>query len=600
MCGVCASSSPQPGTAARLVDELNQAQSHRGPDGAASVVADTWCLGNTRLAVITPGGAGDQPLVEAEGACTAVFNGEVYNYRELIRDHGLRPGGSDGAVIPQLYARYGARAFRLLRGMFAVVLADHRTRRLVLARDQLGIKPLHWRQDGQTLRVASEVRPLLLPGDTVDRAALRRFLHLGSLPSAASPFAEIRALAPNTWLVLDSGGPVDSGEIEPGLDLTRGRSVDLADALRESVRLHLRSDVPTALLLSSGLDSSAVAWAAQEVGSSLHCLTVDLGGGRTEAAEAAVTARAYGHTHELVRHAPTSDDVQRFFHAMQRPTIDGLNTFAVCRAVREAGFKVALSGLGGDEATAGYSHFRYLPLLRAAARAPGLPAVARAVPARAAARTRSKRLELLTSVGAVDAWQLSALQRRLWPAALVSQALRDVGPVDLMQESPVGTGRLDAASLTAAEYRLYLQSTLLPDADAFSMVSSVELRVPLVDREFLAASVTAGGPAGLRKRGFAKALGQARLTQLAQAPKQGFSLPMDAWMRSGLLRPAVDDCTSSSALVWDHLDRSIGAQVIDGWRTGRLPWSHAWALVALDQWLRTLSPAQQGSSSARH
>lgn len=590
MCGVCASTSATSAASEAWVARINAAQRHRGPDGSASVVVGGSCLGNTRLAIIAPGHEGDQPLLADDGTCTMVFNGEIYNYRELVLDHGLRRDCSDGAVIPQLWSRYGSGAFRLLRGMYAIVLADHRTSRLVLARDPLGIKPLHWRVDERGLLISSEVRPLLHPDDEVDRQALGRFLHLGALPPAGSPVVDISAVPPNTWLSFEGTSLVDQGQVLPSLDLAAGGGTDVAGALRESVDLHLRSDVPTALLLSSGVDSSAVAWAAREASQTLHCLTVDLGGGRAEASEAARTATWFDHTHEVVRRPPDERDVADYFAAMQRPSIDGLNTFVVSRAVRDAGYKVALSGLGGDEATAGYAHFRYLRRLKALARADRAPvlsaALAIAVKA-GGARVPAKAAELLSLDGPRDAWELSLLQRRVWHPALVARAL-DVPNSDLVQDNPTGRGRTDAPALTAAEYRTYLQSTLLPDADAFSMASSVELRVPLVDIPFLAAAVAAGGPRGLAKVGFARALGDARLEELARAPKQGFSLPMDRWMRDGILREHLERAKARDAPLWQHVDRTIGLDVFESWAQRASPWSHAWALVVLDGWLRSL------------
>lgn len=592
VCGVCASTAASPDHAQRTVARINAAQGHRGPDGAFSAIAGASCLGNTRLAIITPGSDGDQPLHAPDGSCTAVFNGEVYNYRELIRDHGLSPGGSDGAVIPQLYSRYGTAAFGLLRGMFAIVLADLKTGCLFLARDPLGIKPLHWRRTTDELLVSSEVRPLMRTGDCVDPAAIARFLHLGSLSTGGSPFKEISAVPPNMWLAFQDRDLVDQGHVEPNLEVAACLSRDVAKELRDSVALHLRSDVPTALLLSSGLDSSALAWAARGAGQPLHCLTVDLGGGREEATDAARTALRFGHSHEVVRRTPTTGDVHDFFGAMQRPSLDGLNTFVVCRAVQEAGLKVALSGLGGDEATGGYSHFRYLRHLRS------LAVATRAAPVRTGMRLGlragrsllpTKAHEMLGGAGPRDAWNLSLLQRRVWSRDLVVRGLVLADDADLVQEAAVGTGRLDSPALTAAEYRLYLQSTLLPDADAFSMASSVELRVPLVDRFFLGAAVGAGGAAGLGKARFAQALGDQRLVELASRPKQGFSLPIDDWMRRGLLRDHLQLVHRPEAPVWEHVDPAAGRWVINEWQHGRLPWSHAWGLVVLDQWLRSLA-----------
>lgn len=592
MCGVCAQTTWSGAPGPVEVERINRAQTHRGPDGAVAVALDHCTLGNTRLAIINPGAAGDQPLVSPDGAVTAVFNGEIYNSRELVDDHGLVPGGSDGAVIPQLYAKYGTAALALLRGMFAIVLVDGRNGTVLLARDQLGIKPLHWRRTPGGVLVASEIKPLLSAGARPSAQAVARFLHLGSLPTSCTPFPDVHAVPPNSWLGFDRSGAQTQGLISADPFTEARSSARLGDALLESVRLHLRSDVPTALLLSSGLDSGALAWAARRSAQRLHCLTVDLGGGRSESAAAAQTAARYGHSHEVVRRPIEANDLPAFFGAMQRPSIDGLNTFVVCRAVAQSGFKVALSGMGGDEASAGYRHFRLLPLLRWLAVADRVPGLARSF-GRITALHRGplaspKARELVSDPRLRDAWALSLLQRRVWGAAQARRAAGLSDPVDLVQEDPIGVGTTSAEALSLAEYRLYLQSTLLPDADAFSMASSVELRVPLVDRVFLASALSEGGFRGLGKKGFAGSLGEPHLQALARRPKQGFSLPMEEWMRTGLLRPLLDDARAPDAPLYGVVDEVVAGEAFTAWETKQVSWSTPWTLVVLDQWLRTI------------
>ena len=203
------------------------------------------------------------------------------------------------------------------------------------------------------------------------------------------------------------------------------RSEDLGSALTESIDLHLSADVPTALLLSAGVDSAAIAAVGHRLGRSLHCLTVATQDAADESREAAETARHYGHRFQRVRAALEDGDVAKFFEAMQRPTIDGLNTYLVSKAVHEAGFKVALSGLGGDEAVGGYSQFRllrYLPALRFVRRMPD-PVIgmsARAI-ARLGIAGEAKAKRLLSAGGPREGWGLSLLQREVLQATLVSE-----------------------------------------------------------------------------------------------------------------------------------------------------------------------------------
>jgi asparagine synthase (glutamine-hydrolysing) len=280
---------------------------------------------------------------------------------------------------------------------------------------------------------------------------------------------------------------------------------------------------------------------------------------------------------------------------MQRPSIDGLNTYLVSKAVHEAGFKVALSGLGGDEAVGGYSHFRllrYMPALQVLHRMPGLVTdmVAKILVARGVA-SEGKATKLLGKDGPRNGSELSLLHREVLPASLVDDltgiyrrpifdgsSLGDIGAL-----GPFGT-------MVAAEVAFYLETTLLPDADGFSMASSVELRVPFVDSLVFSASLQLAArkriPPG--KTAIGMALDDPYLRGLAAHPKRGFSVPMRHWM-TGPLVPVLNAADDPQAAVWSILDRAVAEHA------GLLPlrardrWTETWTLVALNAWLETLS-----------
>ncbi|MDQ1654251.1 MAG: hypothetical protein QOI35_3451, partial [Cryptosporangiaceae bacterium] len=604
MCGICGASGPE---AERSVAVLNQLQRHRGPDHTAAAPAGRYTLGNTRLAIVDLTESGNQPLVSSDGAIVCVFNGEIYNHRELISQHGLRPtSDSDGGVVPELYSRFGTAALRLLRGMFALAIVDLRDGHLLLARDPLGIKPLYWCRRAGDLLFASEARALTtvarLPG--VAREALAEFLRCGHLASGQAPFRGIESLAPNEWAEFDGAAVVRRGEVRPQLwddPPPPPSGEEVRETLLESVRLHLRSDVPTALLLSSGIDSAAIAWAAAGRGASVTAFTVDVGGGRSEAAAAAQIARHYGHGHVVLTRAVEASDVARFVAAMQRPSIDGLNSYLVCEAVAERGVKVALSGLGGDEAIGGYRHFRLLRALRILAWADRIsPALRRALLGHLPMRgplASGKACELLGPDGPRDADGLSRLQRRLFGPADIAALTGspqsgnlDRGNLDRTR----GSGR-SARELSGAELETYLQGMLLPDADAYSMASGVELRVPFVDVDFLRAALAVDPHRGIGKRGFAHMLGEPLLVAAAARPKQGFSVPMDQWMREGALTALVAALADTGAPVWQHLDQSAGLAIVERWRRGGR-WAEAWSLAVLNAWLGDLTaPSRAGA-----
>jgi asparagine synthase (glutamine-hydrolysing) len=598
MCGIAGTIDTMTERAVVRVRLLNEAQSHRGPDHKVVAQVGGITVGNTRLAIQDPTRAGNQPFISADGRYTCVFNGEIYNYRQLVDRFRLPVLTTcDGEVIPHLWTKLGMESLAELRGMFAIAVVDGLEECLYLARDPFGIKPLYWRllSDG-SLAFASEVRPLarLAPGTRIDEAAVARYLSYGAMAADQSPFLEISAVPPNSVAVVRQDRSVKVQALRPDDPATEQRPVGLDVALMESIDLHLNADVPTALLLSGGVDSAAIAAVSRRLGRDLHCLTVSAEGAPDETREAAQTARHYGHPFHRVPTVLNDSDVAGFFQAMQRPSVDGLNTFLICQAVHEAGFKVALSGLGGDEAVGGYSHFRllrYLPLLKALDAVP-LPLGELAAKLAAALRLASeaKARRLIGKGGPRSGTSLVLLQRELFPLSLVSD-LTGVGRARMAEGNdatgwPAGCSMGSFAAMVASEVAVYLQAMLLPDADAFSMASSVELRVPFVDSHvFSAALDKARGRKGAPgKAAIGAGLSDPYLETLAMRPKRGFSLPMASWL-AGPLAPLLIAASDPNAPVWSLLDReaATGAGLLPLRPRGR--WAETWAVAALNGWM---------------
>lgn len=594
MCGITGAFGPDAQRQIEVVEIMNRAQLVRGPDHQVVVAEQPFVLGSTRLAVQDPTPAAHQPFRDPSGRFTVVFNGEVYNFRELIRRYGLNVQSEcDGEVIPLLWAKFGPNCLRLFRGMYGIAIADHHEGRLYLARDPFGIKPLHWRRYQAGVLFASDLIPLWRVDRSLPlhRRALADFLYFGAVAPTRSPYVGIEAVAPGACVSIGKDGLIRPeltvAAIEPGsqVDDAAEGPPRLSDALRSSVRLHLLADVPTALLLSAGVDSALLALAARDEGQSLQCLTLSTPGMNDETDQAKATAVEYGHTHQTVVAESDECTVNAFLSVMPRPTIDGLNTFMISRAVNGIGCKVALSGLGADEALGGYGYTRFaraLPLLRLIDHLPGEPAIRLARMARRRSPgTRSGKFERLASSGGPRRLEgVVKLQRELFCVDRVRSLLGSSFGLD---KQTMLFEALGPSAVALTETSHYLQPMLLPDADAFSMAWSVELRVPFIDRPFFAAALRRPELRG--KPRLVQEMGDPYLKLLSRRRKTGFSVPMEEWIRSGSLRPVVAEATLPAAPIWDHLDPAIGRPVLmEAARSSR--WSEAWALAVLDGWLR--------------
>lgn len=596
MCGLAAVSGAISGEDVALVRRMNRWQRHRGPDSEELWQSPHVALGQTRLAVVDLSDTGRQPFVSRCGRVRVIYNGELYNHAALRRRYGLQVVSScDGAILPELWCRFGPAMFAELRGMFAIVVHDARDGRLTLARDRFGIKPLYWSRGPRgTLRVASEPRALARAAGRVaiDGQALGHYLAYGSLGRDMSPFLGIHAVPANGWVTFSPDNQVMAEGVGPELpDDDPPTTGQLREALVESVDAHLLSDVPVALLLSSGVDSSALAWAARDAGVRLTCVTVGMTGAPREDRTAAAVAHAYGHEHVTVDRPPHEQIGDGFFAAMQRPSIDGLNSYMINEAISSLDIKVALSGLGGDEVLGGYAHFRHLRGLQLL-KATDLLGIGRVLGASSVQRRLGRRLGekgpvVLARGGPRDAASYARLRRRVFLDADVAWL---AGPDNAVAPPAIAvpTGGTTARDLSKAELDGYLGGTLLPDADAFSMCWSVELRVPFVDTDFATAALAFDPRRGVGKRRFAAAIGDPLLVRAARQPKQGFTLPMDRWLRAGPLRSCVEKVRGRSALIRSVLSSDAIDAVVRSWEAGQVSWSRLWLLAALEGWLRSL------------
>lgn len=564
--------------AANPVDraELVSTRDHmaaRGPDGSGLWISDDGRigLGHRRLSIIDLSSAGAQPMVSADGKLVVTFNGEIYNYRELRRSleaKGYRfRSQSDTEVLLHLYAADGAGMVSKLRGMFAFALWDGDQRKLLLARDPYGIKPLYYADDGWTVRFASQVKALLAGGAISrepDSAGVAGFYLLGSVPEPFTTFRAIRALPAGCTIEVGRTGPsaprayhsIAAAYARAPARRTPPVAVGaiIRDALKDSVAHHLIADVPVGAFLSAGVDSSALVGLMRDAGArDIETVTIAFeefrGRHQDEAPLAAEVARHYGtrHTTRVVTRGEFEADLPRIVTAMDQPSIDGINTWFVSKAARELGLKVAISGLGGDELLGGYPTFRDVPrwvrTLRAPAAVPFLGRLVRTVGSHLTSRVGvNPKAAGLVELGGTwpGAW---LLKRGLFMPWELGQVLgRDVAADGLRRldwQSQIGDmlkpwPATDFGRVAMLESALYMRNQLLRDTDWASMAHSLEVRVPLVDSVLLErlAPLTPQLPAGEAKRLLAAAPSRPLPAVLVNRPKTGFTTPVDGWIAS--------------------------------------------------------------------
>lgn len=600
MCGI-AGFVPSPSMAEQSaldpVRSMTTRMSLRGPDAEGLWSGKGVVLGHRRLAILDLDARANQPMVSTDGRYAIVFNGEIYNFRELRR--ALQANGvafrttSDTEVLLALFAREGERMLPRLRGMFAFAIWDTQSRELFLARDPYGIKPLYYTRTREGLLFASQVKALLASGlvsTEREPAGLAGFYLWGSVPEPWTLFRDLFALPAGHWLRVRAGvpeSPVCWNDIrthwqKEGCNVTVQELQErVRHAVRDSVRAHLVADVPVSVFLSGGIDSAAIAGLMSGLGAHVEGITIGFeefaGRHEDEVPVAAAIAAHYGLPHYIRRVSPDEfdQDIPRILDAMDQPSIDGVNTWFASKAAAERGYKVALSGVGGDELFCGYSSFRQIPRTAALGQAMACIPGARALlgtPCAYLAKSRSQPKlagvpDFMDSLEGAYFLNRSLFLPEELPALMPADIARD--GMTRLGGSPPGMTRAEARDGASAvgllESTQYLRNQLLRDSDWASMGHSLELRTPLVDAKLLETL-------GPFVSGFADGAGKAMLAHSPQKrlpqsvinrPKSGFGLPMAKWLSE----------------ITDH---RVGTEV--PFLTGpRTPWARRWAWFVIER-----------------
>jgi asparagine synthase (glutamine-hydrolysing) len=632
MCGIFGVVSRGAPLPADFLSKATQSLAHRGPDDAGTILlnaADQEIgFAHTRLSIIDLSPLGHQPMQDPVTGNWIIFNGEIYNFRELRKE--LEAAGvefkshSDTEVILAAYRVWGESCLTRLDGMFAFALWDAPRKRLLLARDPMGIKPLYYHQSERMFIFSSEVRTLLQTGlvpRKTDPTGVLSYLTFGSVYEPWTIVKGVRAVPPGHVLTIGNGSvssreywnalqsPVRDGSEGKSSDGSKnGTAVQLPVILRDAVLSHLVSDVPVGVFLSGGIDSSALVAVLSHNG--VRANTFSLVFEEEEFDEGRYSreiARRFGTEHHEIPISPqdTLASLPEALCAMDQPTIDGINTYLVSDKTRAAGVKVALTGLGADEMFAGYSNFRHVPRMEAFSKGLGrLPRLARRpLSASVALFTgkgdRGRKLEELTAgLGSMlhpTFIHPYFLVRTLFGAAERERLFQspDYGGLQQsfdrgLQESVTESQFLDPINrVSYLESRWYMRNTLLRDSDFMSMAHGLELRVPFLDKALVEACFRIPGDKKLKgdspKSLLLASLGVELPREIVNRPKRGFTLPFEHWLRCEM-RPVVEDALLKSN--WDQTSISASAvrEVWNRFLAGETSWSRPWSLFVLQRW----------------
>ena len=636
MCGICGVIGIESKEASEaIVRRMLAVIEHRGPDEEGILLASPVAAGARRLSIIDlPGGT--QPVWNEDRTLAVVFNGEIYNYRELRAE--LKRSGhrfrtqSDTEVIAHAYESWGEGCARRFHGMFAFAIvempqgAGGPAAKVFMARDPLGIKPLYYTQVNSTLLFASEVRALLASQHVPARLsteALSSYLLFGSAGEPLTLVEGVFSVLPGHSMSVVAGSSSRIPEESPYWGISRfadtkadtshgehpSYAVKVRSLFESAVRSHLIADVPVGVFLSSGIDSTAIAALASRAQGGVHTFTLaftDLEFSEAEMARRIANRLGAQHQELTLSSQEMEARLDEAVGSFDQPSMDGINTYFVSWAARQAGLKVALSGLGSDELFGGYRSFQSTgSIARVAAMSHFVPRSIRRITSGALGGSRIFGLSPDASRKAMAAWldpgslPHSYLFTRLLftPQTVASRLDKDFISWRSLrwwawlaqtarQESALGR----FSEISWLELRSYLLNTLLRDTDAMSMRHSLEVRVPFLDLPLVECvlalresdKLTRGRTKGL----LIEALRDVLPEEVIAQPKRTFTLPWDNWLRGALGERVAKGLADWSPVLASKLSREFPMRTWRNFLQGRTSWSRPWSLYVLNEWTK--------------
>ena len=602
-----------------IIEKMNNALAHRGPNADGVFIDDDIALGHKRLSIIDLSPGANQPMLSANQNFVLAFNGEIYNYKEVkaqLNDYSFVTN-SDTEVVLAAFQKWGEACVHQFNGMFAFAVWDKTKKQLTICRDRLGIKPLYYYLDEEKLVFASEIRSVLkseLVPKKLNNKALFDYFSYQTVHAPETIVNGVKMLMPGHTLKISEA----EFEIKPFWQLTTHFSkkaqqqsreeikAEVKSLLLNSVEKRLVSDVPFGAFLSGGIDSSAlVGLISGELGKKIDTFSVSFNEEEfSEAKYAKIVADKFKTNHHNIKLTPQNflDELPQAIKSIDHPSGDGPNTYIVSGATKKAGITMALSGLGGDELFAGYEVFkRQASLEEKRGWMMSFPPFIRKMGATGIKWKKNsvqgdKMAEML-SLSNWDFHNTYSLSRKVILKKDLSSILNTAYTVDSVATSVnnlVGEGtqglRLPLLSkVSVAEITTYMQNVLLRDSDQMSMVHALELRVPFLDHNLVEYAL--GIPNTEKypnspKQLLVESLGDLLPPEIVNRPKMGFVLPWEQWMKKDLKLFCDEQIESLSAREW--INESGLKSYYNKFQKGskKVTWSRIWPLIVLENWLK--------------
>lgn len=601
-----------------LIAKMNSALERRGPD-AEGVYANNYVqFGHRRLSIIDLNPESNQPFISFDGRYVLVFNGEIYNYKEIKQQLGDYPFKSEGdaEVIVAAFAKYGENCLRLFNGMFAFAIWDNVKNELFVARDRMGIKPLYYVLTNEEFIFSSSLKSILatnLIEKKLSKNGLVDYLRYQTVHAPYTIIEGVFMLLPGQQLTLnEENEPKFKTYWSPTVDYERGSNSisevqkTVRKKLNESVERRLVADVPFGAFLSGGIDSSIIVGLMSKIHSQpIDTFSMSFEEEKfSEAKYSKQISELYKTNHHdiVLKVNEFKDLIPEALSLMDHPSGDGLNTYVISKKTKEAGIKMALSGLGGDELFGGYSVFNHIPDLQAKKWLSSFPVYLRKQVGifnhLLKGSIESSKIKEILKAPAFDLEYVYQFYRQVNMDDQISKLLK-IGTLpesqvllsvhDSLGFKTAGWNLPPLSRISVAEMSTYMQNVLLRDTDQMTMVNSLEVRVPFLDHELV--SYVLGikdqikqpiSPKKLLVDSFSDLLPK----EIYERPKMGFVLPYEVWMKNELKTFCYERLSELKNISYFR-----GEEIDNYWNdfltnNKRVTWSRIWPLVVLGDWIK--------------